>query len=1069
MFKLTRSSLSRLIVIYWRDITIMVVLAAIAGLASYQGSKLIDPIILHNDSFDSWFNADSPRVFANMSSRGGDHYRTKVHPLFSLITAPLVLILEKMLHIQPIIGVRLVIAVVASLWIIALYGLLRLIGCRRFDSFVFSVLAMTSAMAMFWFVVPEVYSFGSVSILLALVVVAWSERTIISQWWFVAVSSLTLSFTTTNWMAGIIAAFSGYSWKRALQITVNAFCVVVVLWGAQKLLFPSAVFFIGDREEAQYMFMKGAGGPLRVLMSSMFHSMVMPASKLLDMSKTWDWPVMTVQHSFPGTASPWGAVGVALWAVLLGISLWALFTLKRNPRLRIVLGLTLLGQLGLHMVYGPETFLYSLHYGPLLVILAALTTLTRLRVLCLGLAVLISVTSGVNNGLAFRKAINFYTEHGPPSHQVQAQMQLRSADPWPRDKGHVVLSAPGWKETDKAYHEPGGSFSPAPGSFGLSLWITDPKGNLAATSDTIPLSEIDQSFSWADGCLPAGISTKTDYYRALWSYTKEGQWVLNLEPRTNENNQLALVIRSVGPAGGPIRSLKWDGKRLSINDRWLVTIDPAPSEVYLGEEGPKGWITRPSSYDLWKGDGGWGYVRFRLTKGVNNKIVIDDSASRPSTDFDFSDFLPSLELNLADNRFAASLKAQVAHLMMGLVDRQTRPGDPMCYPTSWLRDGAYAVVALARVGKTEVAKKLSIYFAENDFFGGFGAEADAPGLAIWALEEVAGQVDKPEYYQFIWPHVRRKAEAILEMLSTKEPILRPVAGSVIPALTGKPDIFLVADPSQKGLIMGRMDQHKPILYVNAVSYLGLIRAALIAERIGRSADALRWRGKAVELGEAWGAAFKPPESKNERTFICGFWPTWVAASHKEAYLQGLRESWAEKRNADGDFLKTPLWTYFDIAEAHQWLYLSRPDRVWATLRWFWNHQASPGLYAWWEGANGGKVYRRWERVRGWINPPHVTPHYWTAAEMLLLQLDMMAYVNKSESTSTLIIGAGIPTDWFKQAMSVKSLRIEEGGQVDWSWDTQRMKVKIRSKKKMNVRLGSSFPEGTPLHIDYVQR
>ena len=152
---------------------------------------------------------------------------------------------------------------------------------------------------------------------------------------------------------------------------------------------------------------------------------------------------------------------------------------------------------------------------------------------------------------------------------------------------------------------------------------------------------------------------------------------------------------------------------------------PAPLEVHLGEEGLKGWISKPSSLDQWKGDGGWGYARFRLTKGVITKIVVEDCVSRPSTEFDFSDFSPGLEVNVADHQFTESVKAQVAHLMMSLVDGQTRPGDPMCYPLAWLRDGAYTVVALARVGKVETAKKLSVYFAENDFFGGFGAEADA--------------------------------------------------------------------------------------------------------------------------------------------------------------------------------------------------------------------------------------------------------------------------------------------------------------------------------------------------------
>lgn len=1059
--------MSRLVVKYWLDIMIVVALAATAGFASYQGAKLIDPVIFDKDAFDSWFESDIPRIFENMSDRFSNHYRTKVHPLFSLISLPPVKVLKRTLGIQPITGVKIVIAVVASLWISTFYVLLRLVGCRRFDAFIFSILAMTSAAAMFWFVVPEVYSFGSVSILLALVVVAWAERSRISHWWFVGVSSLTLSFTVTNWMAGIIGTFVNYPWKRVLQITINAFCIVVLLWGIQKYLFPSAVFFIGDREEAQYILMKGAGGPFRILANFVFHTLVMPASTLIGRTYLWDWPIMTVQHSLPGSGSLWGEVAVVLWAVLLGIGLWALFSLKQNPRLRMVLGLTLLGQLGLHMLYGPETFLYSLHFGPLLIILAALSTLTRVRVVCLVLAVLISVSAGVNNWLAFGKALNYYEKYGPPSHQVEAQMRLRPSDPWARDRGHVVLSAPGWKETDKAYHEPGGSFSPAPGSFGLSLWITDSNGDLVATSDTIPLSEIRQHFVWSDSSRLPGISTKTAYYRALWSYTKKGQWALNLEPQANANNQLVAVIRSIGPAGGTIRSLKWDGTRLSVNDRWSVTMDPAPVDVHMGKEGPKGWMANSSSLNLWKGDDGWGYARLKLKRGVDYGIAIEDGLSPPKIDIDIPpDFERGVRLSLPDKEFVESLKAQVAHLMMGLVDRETRPGDPMSYPTAWLRDGAYVVVALARVGQLEAARKLSLYFAENDFFGGFGSEADAPGLAIWALEEVATRINQPEYYQSIWPHVRRKAEFILEMLSTKEPIFRPVTGLVKPGLIGQQDNFLVADPEQKGLIMGRMDQHKPILYVNAVSYLGLREAATMAERIGRPADALRWRAKAAELGEAWGAAFKPPESKNERTFICGFWPTWVAASYKEAYLQGLRESWTEKRNADGGFLRTPLWTYFDIAEAHQWLYLNRPDHVWATLRWFRDHQASPGLYTWWEGENGETGYHGWERVRGWIKPPYVTPHYWTAAEMLLLQLDMMAYVNKSEGTPTLIIGAGIPADWLNQPMSAKGLTIQEG-QVDWRWDTKQMHVTIRSKKKMNVQLGVAFPGDTPLHVAYL--
>ena len=63
-----------------------------------------------------------------------------------------------------------------------------------------------------------------------------------------------------------------------------------------------------------------------------------------------------------------------------------------------------------------------------------------------------------------------------PRQEVLAEMETRPGDPWPRGIGHVLLAVPGSIEKQKAYHEPGGSFSPEVGSFGVSIWITDPKG-----------------------------------------------------------------------------------------------------------------------------------------------------------------------------------------------------------------------------------------------------------------------------------------------------------------------------------------------------------------------------------------------------------------------------------------------------------------------------------------------------------------------------------------------------------------------------------------------------------------
>ena len=1054
---------------YWQDILIVFVLGALVILTSYYLAQLIDPAIVSFESVNAWFDSDAARIFNVMTSSGSyEHSRTKVHPLFSLIAYPPTFILRKVLGIESLIAVRFVCAGVAALWISVLFIILRLIGCFRLDAILFSTLGVTSAAAIFWFSVPETYPLGSLSILLALGFVVLTELRQFSSIWYIAVSTLTLSFTTTNWMLGILATAVNYRWKKVLQISGSAYFLTTVLWLVEKVVFPHAQFFIGDTEEKSYLMRPHFGHLLQVIQSFFLHTMVMPAIKLVENDKDFQdlgWFIMSTQTSSPGSGSQWGPVALWLWTALLGLGIWGLFSIKKHLKLRIVLGLALLGQLALHSVYGRETFLYSLHFVPLLVVLAALSVLTQARPLALVLVSMLVLTVGVNNGMQFSRAIAIMQNSGSQRHQVQAQMRLRPTDPWSRGVGHVILAAPGSREIDKAYHEPGGSFSPAVGSFGVSLWLTDDSGNLKATSDSIPLNEIKQQFNWKDDQNIPGILTKTKYYQALWSAKEPKSWTLDLKTTTDATTKPVLAVRSLGPAGSPINALNWDGKQLLINDRWTVSVNPTP-KVYLGEEGHQGWTNEHLAIAQWKGEKGWGYARFELGDRNDWHIVIHDlSPPSPLNNLAETNTRANVELNLPDQQFTESLNAQVAHLQMGLVGVETRPGDPTNYPLAWQRDGAYKVVALARSGKLQVAKELSTYFAENDFFGGFGAEADAPGLSLWALEEVAARLNQPEYDQWLWFHVRRKAEFILKMMTTTEPIHQPFEGPVVPQHKDNPDLTLVAEPAQNGLIVGRMDWHRPLLFINAVSYRGLMDAASLAERVNQTADAQRWRNAAMKLQQSWEQAFKSPEIENDRTFSSSLWPTWVATSddNQEKFSQALQKRWSQLRNSQGEFLVPPLWTYFDIAEAHQWLLLNQPERVWSTLRWFWNHQASPGLYSWWEGKGEENTFHRWKHIRGWVNPPNVTPHYWTAAEMLLLQLDMLAYTDLSAKQPTVVLGAGIPKDWLNQSMSVRGLPMAFG-KLDWSWDGQQMLVTI-SGKPVNVQLGSIFPKDTLLKVE----
>ncbi|MER3424618.1 MAG: hypothetical protein C4293_16760, partial [Nitrospiraceae bacterium] len=149
------------------------------------------------------------------------------------------------------------------------------------------------------------------------------------------------------------------------------------------------------------MFPPEAGGPQRVATAFFLHSMIMPAitpASLHFWRINAEWPQMSVQFSLPGSGSVWGMIATLAWIPLLTLGILAMFTIRRFREFRWMVGLTLLGQLLLRTVYGEETFLYGLHVVPLLILTAALSTLTAMRRPALILTGLLTLTGAVNNG-----------------------------------------------------------------------------------------------------------------------------------------------------------------------------------------------------------------------------------------------------------------------------------------------------------------------------------------------------------------------------------------------------------------------------------------------------------------------------------------------------------------------------------------------------------------------------------------------------------------------------------------------------------------------------------------------
>lgn len=586
----------------------------------------------------------------------------------------------------------------------------------------------------------------------------------------------------------------------------------------------------------------------------------------------------------------------------------------------------------------------------------------------------------------------------PPTQREQLlqRIQQQPDGPWPPMRGHVVLATPGARLEHKGYHEPGAWFSPGPGTFGITL---------------LPQLPSTQRF---DG--PLSIETTTSAWKARWTPASACQFELEV---TVLKPGVEVLVQSAGPAGGPLSSVVQMGLTLILNDRWSL----APvTEAELG------------------GQGDWRTARVKLDS--SRRFLLTTRTPCASAGLAPEEHGPSFQL--PDVRFQDSLQAQISHLLMGLTGEETRPGETLNYPLAWLRDGAYTVAALARAGQMKAARRLAVKFAEQDFFGGFGPEADAPGLAIWALTETSTRARDEAFDRWLWPHIWRKAELIVRMRHTRAPIHEVIQGPIVPRHLQDRNLSLVCEAARDGLIIGRMDHHRPLLYVNGVSYSGLMSAAALARRLYALEDAERWTREANELRQAWWRAFDTRERDNERTAIVGLWPSGVAADQPARYQQALDQGW------DPTFAKTPLWTYFDLARAHNSLLAGKPERAWQTLEYFWTHQPSPGLYTLWEGAGEENTFGLWQNIRGWAAPPHVTPHYWAASEMLHLQLDMLV----REDGQGLLIGAGVPEAWLKQEISVSNLP-GRGGLVSWRWSGGKLSVTLDGKPT-RFRAGPAF-------------
>jgi len=421
----------------WRaDAMVGASCAMLVALVCYEVTRALDVRWLDEARGDDvWFEGDLARIFGEMTNRHAAHWRATVHPLFSLFTVVPMYALRSV-GCSPLVAMATIVASTAGGWTLTLYLLMRMLRLSRGEAVLFTAVGVTSAAGMFWLIVPESYALGSTTMLAALVLAGLAQGRDVRTGWFAVASAATLSVTVTNWVAGILATLSAYSWRRTAQITANAFVVVVLAWAVQRAVVPRADFFVGyNRNEQRYLFRPETGGSGPILRALFVHAIVMP--QIATTQKPRRGTVLTVQRSAIGSTGIIGWIATACWAALLLAGGWGLLrSLRDSDRLPRTIALVLVAEVLLHLVYGTETFLYTLNVAPLLIAIAAVGIRTRKRwVLALACALVVSGT--INNGLQWRRAQRFWSDASPVASRFQI---FHGASPWLSNLRRASLS-----------------------------------------------------------------------------------------------------------------------------------------------------------------------------------------------------------------------------------------------------------------------------------------------------------------------------------------------------------------------------------------------------------------------------------------------------------------------------------------------------------------------------------------------------------------------------------------------------------------------------------------------------
>lgn len=374
----------------------------------YTTGQLDSRLYCDPAGYNVWFEADTPRALGAMDNALPKyHRRNEVHPIFSLLTIPLLAAL-KGLGASALRAALGLIAACAFLTTALLFLTLRGLGLPLLVATLFTAAFLSSASFLHWFAIAETAAFAALSISAALFVLT---RVSATNWWaWTLASAFALAITVTNWSVALASAIVRLDFRRAIYTSLAALLLVAGLASVQALTVPgSGLFYLPGSVIYEYrhtQIRNNIWSPAANAWSTVVTSAVAPAPYQDIHLGPGRAPTAIVDNQQTSASSygPLSMVAIASWIVMLGCGIRGGMETPRLHAVFFAVSLFLASQVCLYLVYGNLTFLYATNYFPAMIALAALGWFSSRRVLAMGAAVLFVFAGAWSNLAQFRAA-----------------------------------------------------------------------------------------------------------------------------------------------------------------------------------------------------------------------------------------------------------------------------------------------------------------------------------------------------------------------------------------------------------------------------------------------------------------------------------------------------------------------------------------------------------------------------------------------------------------------------------------------------------------------------------------